>query len=99
MHHKTIVELSHELQTKKISSLELAQIFIERIKKYNAKLNTFITMTEEHAIKSAKQADQQYAKGTAGPLTGIPVAHKDIFCTDGIKTSCGSQMLDNFIAP
>lgn len=99
MHHKTIAELSQALHEKKISSVELTQLFLERIKTLDEKLNAFITVTEEHALKSAAEADIRLAQQKAGPLTGIPIAHKDIFCTDGIKTSCGSKMLDNFIAP
>lgn len=99
MHHKTIAELSKELSAKKISSVELTQHFLARIKQFDEKLNSFITVTEEHALAAAKAADTKYAEGKAGPLTGIPIAQKDIFCTDGVKTSCGSKMLDNFPAP
>lgn len=99
MHHKTMAELSQELQAKRISSAELTDIFLNRINKLDKKLNSFITVTEETAKAAAKAADSQRAQGKAGPLTGIPIAQKDIFCTDGIKTSCGSKMLDNFIAP
>lgn len=99
MHNKTIRELSNELNAKKISSVELTQFYLDRIKRFDKNLNSFITITEEYALKAAENADKKLAKGDGGPLTGIPIAHKDIFCTDGIKTSCGSKMLDNFIAP
>lgn len=99
MHHKTIAELSKELAEKKISSVELTQHYLARIRQLDEKLNSFVTITEEQALASAKAADKLRAEGKAGPLTGIPIAQKDIFCTDGIKTSCGSKMLDNFIAP
>ncbi|EKD69777.1 MAG: hypothetical protein ACD_46C00731G0007 [uncultured bacterium] len=99
MHHKTIAELSQDLSTKKISSVELTKHFLDRIKKLDEKLNSFITITEEYALKTAQKADQLRAEGKAKVLTGIPIAQKDIFCTDGIKTSCGSHILDNFIAP
>lgn len=99
MHHRTLVELSHALATKMISSVELTQLFLKRIKAFDEKLNSFITVTEEYALTEAKMADNMRSQGNAGPLTGIPIAHKDIFCTDGIKTSCGSKMLDNFISP
>lgn len=99
MHQKTLSELSSMLQNKEISSVELTRIYLDRIKKYDSKLNSFITVTEEHALEQAKAADALLAKGATSPLTGVPIAHKDIFCTDGIKTSCGSKMLDNFIAP
>ncbi|MFW0015852.1 MAG: Asp-tRNA(Asn)/Glu-tRNA(Gln) amidotransferase subunit GatA [Coxiella endosymbiont of Dermacentor nuttalli] len=99
MHRKTIVELSKNLHNKKISSLELTQHFLDRVKKINPKLNCFITISEEEAIEQAKIADALLARDEATVLTGIPIAHKDIFCTQGIKTSCASKMLDNFIAP
>lgn len=99
MHYKTMAELSNELANKKISSVELTQYFLDRIKKHDKQLNSFITVTEDFALKAAKAADEQRAKGHAGPLTGIPIAQKDIFCTQGIKTSCGSKMLDKFISP
>jgi aspartyl-tRNA(Asn)/glutamyl-tRNA(Gln) amidotransferase subunit A len=97
--HKTIAELSKELTTKKISSVELTTHFLERIKRLDKNLNSFITVTEEQALLDAKNADTLRAQNKAGPLTGIPIAQKDIFCTQGIKTSCGSKMLDNFISP
>lgn len=99
MHRKTIAELASELSSKKISSIELTKLFLERIKQFDEKLNSFITVTEEHALKAAEEADKKIAQGKASALTGIPIVQKDIFCTDGIKTSCGSRMLDNFIAP
>lgn len=99
MHNCTITELSRSLQSKKISSTELTQHFLARIDKYDKTLNSFITVTPTLALKQAKQADLHLQNGSAGPLTGIPFAHKDIFCTAGIKTSCASKMLDNFIAP
>lgn len=99
MHHKTIAELSQELNAKKISSVELTKHYLERIKKFDDKLNSFITVTEEHALKTAEAADNARAQGKAGILTGIPIAQKDIFCTDGVKTTCGSKILDNFISP
>jgi aspartyl-tRNA(Asn)/glutamyl-tRNA(Gln) amidotransferase subunit A len=99
MHHKTIAELAKELADKKISSVELTQHYLARIQQHNTQLNSFITVTEEHALKAAKAADELRAQGKAGRLTGIPIAQKDIFCTDGIKTTCGSKILGNFIAP
>jgi aspartyl-tRNA(Asn)/glutamyl-tRNA(Gln) amidotransferase subunit A len=99
MHNKTIAELYQALHQREYSSVELTRHFLERIERHNAELNSFITITAETALASAQAADQRIAQGEAGPLTGIPLAHKDIFCTKGIKTSCGSKMLDNFIAP
>jgi len=99
MQHKTVKELSTALAEKKISSVELTQLFLDRIDQHNKTLNSFITVTPEYALKAAKAADETRAQGKAGLLTGIPIAQKDIFCTDGVKTTCGSKMLDNFIAP
>jgi len=99
MHEKSISELSQLLHDKKISSKELTQHFLNRIKQFDKALNSFITVTEENALKQADNADKKIAAGDAHPLTGIPIAQKDIFCTQGVKTTCGSKMLDNFIAP
>lgn len=97
IHNKTIAELAQGLKSKEFSSVELTQNYLDRINASD--LNAFITITDEAAIKQAQAADEKIAKGNAGLLTGIPYAHKDIFCTNGIKTSAGSKMLDNFIAP
>jgi len=99
MFEKTLTELSHDLQTKAISSVELTEAYLQRIKEKDTLYNSYITVTEELAKEQAKIADQRIAAGTAVPLTGIPIAQKDIFCTNGVKTSCASKMLDNFIAP
>lgn len=99
MHYKTIAELSQELAAKKISSVELTEYFLGRIKDFDKKLNSFITVTPELALQAAKNADELRASGKATAMTGIPIAQKDIFCTTGVKTSCGSKMLDNFISP
>lgn len=99
MHHKTLTELSKELDAKKISSVELTQFYLDRIKKFDKEINSFITVTEEQALKSAQKADELRAQGKAGSLTGMPFAQKDIFCTDGILTTCGSKILYNFVSP
>jgi aspartyl-tRNA(Asn)/glutamyl-tRNA(Gln) amidotransferase subunit A len=99
MHNKTISELSKLLREKKISSVELTTHFLSRIKQFDKQLNSFITVTEENALKQAENADKKIAAGNAHPLTGVPIAQKDIFCTKGVKTTCGSKMLDNFISP
>jgi len=98
-HHHTLAELSSLLQSGEISSTELTGYFLSRIKQYDTSLNSFITLAEEQAMAQAAEADKLLMQGSAAPLTGIPVAHKDIFCTRGIRTSCGSRMLDNFISP
>ena len=99
MYEKTIKQLSIELNSKKISSLELTKEFLNRIKTFDKKINSFITIDEDNALAEAKKADKILGKSDTSILTGIPIAHKDIFCTKGIKTSCGSKMLDNFISP
>ncbi len=99
MYNKSLNELSAALHSGEVSSVELTQYFLDRIKRYDGEINSFITVTEEQALASAAKADKSIAAGQAGKLTGIPMAHKDIFCTDGVKTTCGSRMLDNFIAP
>jgi len=99
MHSKSVASLSAGLQQKEFSSVELTQCFLARIAAHNAKLNSFITIDEEGALASAAAADQRIANGDTTALTGIPIAHKDIFCTSGMRTSCGSKMLDNFIPP
>ena len=98
MHNKTITELATSLRANDISSVELTQSYLDRIKQHAA-LNSYITVTEEQALAEAHVADKRLRAGDAPLLTGIPIAQKDIFCTEGIKTSCGSKMLDNFIAP
>lgn len=98
-HHKTIAELSRGLAAGEYTSEQLTRHFLQRIEAHGIALNCFITVTADEALTQAREADQRRARGEAGPLTGIPMVHKDIFCTDGVKTSCGSKMLDNFIAP
>ena len=99
MHEKSLAELSQALHSKAISSVELTELYLKRIQQFDSSINSFITVTPELALEQARAADERLAKGDAGPLTGIPLAHKDLFCTEGVRTSCGSKMLDNFIAP
>ena len=98
-HTKTVTELSVMLRSGEVSSVELTQYFLDRIKNSDAKLNSFISLCEEQALAQAADADEKLKAGNAPVLTGVPIAHKDIFCTNGVKTSCGSKMLDNFISP
>ncbi|MDH5571027.1 MAG: Asp-tRNA(Asn)/Glu-tRNA(Gln) amidotransferase subunit GatA, partial [Gammaproteobacteria bacterium] len=99
MHNKTIAELALGLRNKDFSSEELTRYTLARIESRDKELNSFITVTSDYAIEQAKAADRRIASGDMTPLTGIPLAQKDIFCTNGIRTTCGSKMLDNFIAP
>ncbi|MCG7967893.1 MAG: Asp-tRNA(Asn)/Glu-tRNA(Gln) amidotransferase subunit GatA [Candidatus Thiodiazotropha taylori] len=99
MHKKTIVELAAGLKAGEFSSVELTGHFLERIERLDGNINAFITTTAEQALAEAAAADEKLKAGDAGPLTGIPIVQKDIFCTQGVKTSCGSRMLDNFISP
>ncbi len=99
MHTKSLSELSAALHSGEISSVELTQHYLDRIKTHNDDINAFITICEESALEQARAADTQLQNKTAGKLTGIPLAHKDIFCTEGVRTSCASKMLDNFISP
>ncbi|RME34446.1 MAG: Asp-tRNA(Asn)/Glu-tRNA(Gln) amidotransferase subunit GatA, partial [Gammaproteobacteria bacterium] len=99
MHDKTLTELCSALREGEFSSEELTRHYLERIERHDSTLNSFITVTGELALEQARRADRLRAAGQAGPLTGLPIAHKDIFCTDGVLTSCASRMLENFIAP
>ena len=99
MSEYSLAELSRLLRGRKISSTELVKSCLERAGRHNGALNCFISLFPEHALEQAQAADKAIAAGEAGPLTGLPVAHKDIFCTAGFKTSCASKMLDSFIAP
>ena len=99
MHQLTLAEIARGLADKKFSAEELTRILLARIAQLDPQLNSFITVTPEHAIAQAQAADVRRANGESGALLGVPLAHKDLFCTQGIRTSCGSRMLDNFEAP
>jgi aspartyl-tRNA(Asn)/glutamyl-tRNA(Gln) amidotransferase subunit A len=99
MHGKTLAGIARALRAGEFSSAELAAHLLARIGRLDGELNAFLTLTEEAALATAREADAQLAAGRGGPLTGVPIAHKDIFCTAGVRTSCGSRMLDNFISP
>lgn len=99
MHNKTLAQISQDLQAGEYSSVEVTQHFLDRIKNLDGQYNSFITVTDEQALTQAKAADELRAAGNANEWTGVPMAHKDIFCTEGVRTSCGSKMLDKFIAP
>jgi aspartyl-tRNA(Asn)/glutamyl-tRNA(Gln) amidotransferase subunit A len=95
----SVTELSAALAAKNVTSVELTQLYLERIGKLNRDLNAFITVDEPGALARARRADEQRAQGAAGPLTGIPIAFKDIYCTKGLRTTCGSKMLEHFVSP
>jgi aspartyl-tRNA(Asn)/glutamyl-tRNA(Gln) amidotransferase subunit A len=99
MHTRTLAQLAGDLRARRISATELTRHFLERIGRLDKPLNAFITVTAEQALAEASAADRRLAKGEATLLTGIPLAHKDIFCTAGVKTTCASRMLDNFVSP
>lgn len=99
LHQHTLTELKALLDGGDISSRELTDYFLARIERFDGELNSFVTVTAEQARSEADAADVLRSKGTAGLLNGLPIAHKDIFCTSGVRTSCGSRMLDNFISP
>ena len=95
----TLSTISAALKSRKISSVELTGLYLDRIRRLDPALNAFISVCGEQALAQAATADSRLANGDAGPLCGIPIAHKDIFCTRGVRTSCGSRMLDKFISP
>src|SRR5437879_1232703 len=99
MLNASLKELSAALAQKKISSAELTKLFLDRTSRLNRALNAFITVEAEKSLAQAHAADELIAKGEAKALTGIPVAHKDIFVTKGWRTTCGSKMLSNFVSP
>lgn len=99
MHNLSLAELVKGLQNKSFSSLELTEHFLKRIRQHDQNYNSFITVSEELALEQARAADQRLAQGNQDPLCGIPLAHKDLFCTAGVKTTCASKMLDNFVPP
>jgi aspartyl-tRNA(Asn)/glutamyl-tRNA(Gln) amidotransferase subunit A len=99
LHASTAAEIGRGLRAKKYSSVEVTKHFLGRIERANPGLNAFVTVTAERALADASRADATLARGEGGPLTGVPVVHKDIFCTSGILTSCGSRILSNFVSP
>ena len=96
---KTIAQLSDGLKKGEFSSCEITRSYLDQIDAHDKKYNSYITVTADQAMQQAATADKAIAAGTASPMTGIPIAHKDIFCTKGVRTSAGSKMLDNFISP
>lgn len=99
MSDRTVAALSRSLAQGEISSVELTRDYLDRIAQHNTLYNAYITVTEDLALAQAAKADAARAKGDFGPLTGIPIAHKDIFCLQDVLTTCGSKMLANFVSP
>jgi aspartyl-tRNA(Asn)/glutamyl-tRNA(Gln) amidotransferase subunit A len=99
MHNLSLKTLSDRLQNRELTSVALTQYFLDRIARFDGELNAFVTVTPELALEMAQAADAKLDRGEGHRLTGIPVAHKDIFCTRDVKTSCGSKMLNNFLSP
>jgi aspartyl-tRNA(Asn)/glutamyl-tRNA(Gln) amidotransferase subunit A len=99
LHELTVTALAKGLAAKQFSSVELTRHYLDRIARLDPQLNSFITVTADQALQQAAVADNAIANGSASVLSGIPMAQKDIFCTQNVRTSCGSKMLDNFISP
>ncbi len=95
----SLKQLSADLAAKKISSVELTRAYLDRIEANNAAINAFVTVDPDASLAQARAADERIARGEAQPLTGIPVAHKDIWCAKGWRTTCGSRMLETFRSP
>src|SRR5579864_1647271 len=99
LHELSVAELSQALHSRTVSSVEVTRAFLARIEQHNQELNAFITILREAALTEAQRADARLQAGERGALIGVPIVHKDIFCTRGEKTTCGSRMLANFISP
>ena len=99
LYRQTLAELAQGLKARKFSSVELTELYLGRIDAQQGALNAFITVARDSALAAARAADAEIAAGRARALTGVPLAHKDIFCTEGLRTTCGSRMLDQFVSP
>ena len=99
LHTLTVAEMARGLRAREYSSLDLTLHFLGRIERMGPALNAFVTVTADRALADARAADERLARGEGGPLTGVPIAHKDIFCTEGILTTCSSRMLSNWVSP
>ncbi len=99
IHRQTLTRLAGDLRARRLSSVELVRACLGRIEASQPQLNAFISITAEQALAAAQAADQALARGEGGALAGVPIGHKDLFCTAGVRTTCGSRMLENFISP
>ena len=99
IHRQTLTQLAADLRARKVSSVELVRAFLARIEASQPALNAFISVTAEQALAEAEAADRALAAGRGGALAGVPIGHKDLFCTAGVRTTCGSRMLENFVSP
>jgi aspartyl-tRNA(Asn)/glutamyl-tRNA(Gln) amidotransferase subunit A len=99
IHKNSLTQLAAGLRAKKFSSVELVRAYLQRIEAAQPALNAFVSVTAEQALTAAAAADRDIASGRGGALAGVPIAHKDLFCTAGVRTTCGSRMLDNFVSP
>ena len=99
LHELSLKEQLNGLREGSFSATELTQNYLDRISNLDKDLNSYITVTEKSALNQAKESDERYKSNKALPLDGIPIAHKDIFCTEDVLTTCGSKMLSNFKAP
>jgi aspartyl-tRNA(Asn)/glutamyl-tRNA(Gln) amidotransferase subunit A len=99
IHAQTLAQLAQGLESGDFSSVELVRALLERIEAHDKELNAFITVTADAALQAAEWSDELRRKGENGVLNGLPIVHKDIFCTRGVLTSCGSRMLENFVSP
>ena len=99
LHTRTLAQLAKGLENGDFSSVELVRALLERIEAHDGELNAFVTVTADAALRAAQRCDELRRKGENGVLNGLPIVHKDIFCTRGVLTSCGSRMLENFVSP
>lgn len=99
LHARGLAALAAGLAKREFSSVELTRHLLGRLEAAQPQLNAMVSITGEAALAAAARADGALASGKAGPLTGLPIVHKDIFCTEGVRTTCGSRMLDSFVSP